>query len=63
MRYMQVIESTDVHEARTRYLELLERRGIAPDPSLAIYVETVHRPVPGGRSWLCYLAPAMQHAA
>lgn len=63
MRYMQVIESRDVHEARTRYLDLLGRRGVALDPSFAIYVETVHRPVADGRAWLCYIAPAMQHAA
>lgn len=63
MRHMQIIESNDVHEARTAYLERLERRGVALDPSLVVYVETVHRSMPGSYSWLCYVAPAMSHAA
>lgn len=63
MRYMQVIESGDVHDARTRYVQMLERRGVALEPTLMVYVETVHRSIPGTHSWLCYVAPAMQHAA
>ena len=63
MRYMQVIEAPDVHEARTAYLELLGRRGIQLSPSMSIYVETVHRARAQEGSWLCYIAVAMQHAA
>lgn len=63
MRYMQVIEARDVHEARDAYLKLLERRGIALVPAMSIYVETVHRPQQQHGAWLCYLAQAMQHAA
>jgi hypothetical protein len=63
MRYMQVIEARDVHEARGAYLELLQRRGIQLAPSMSIYVETVHRSRSQPGSWLCYIAVAMQHAA
>ncbi|MCW2955883.1 MAG: hypothetical protein JWO69_752 [Thermoleophilia bacterium] len=63
MRYMQIIEAPDVHGARERYLELLERRGIAMMPSMAIYVETVHRTRGSEGSWLCYIAQVMQTAA
>lgn len=63
MRYMQIIEARDVHHARTAYLELLQRRGIALSPAMSIYIETVHRARQEQGSWLCYLAPAMQHAA
>lgn len=63
MRYMQIIEARDVHEARNAYLELLERREIQLAPALSIYVETVHRARQQDGSWLCYIAPAMQHAA
>ena len=63
MRYMQIIEARDVHQARNAYLELLQRRGIALVPTMSIYIETVHRARQEQGSWLCYLAPAMQHAA
>lgn len=63
MRYMQVIEARDVHDARSAYLELLGRRGIALAPTMSIYVETVHRAGQQQGSWLCYIAHAMQHAA
>ena len=63
MRYMQIIEARDVHAARNAYLELLQRRGIPLVPSMSIYIETVHRARQQQGSWLCYLAPAMQHAA
>lgn len=63
MRYMQIIEARDVHDARQAYLELLQRRGIALVPTMSIYVETVHRPRQQDGSWLCYIAQAMQHAA
>lgn len=63
MRYMQIIEAQDVHEARNAYLELLQQRGIALVPAMSIYVETVHRPRQEHGSWLCYIATAMQHAA
>ena len=60
---MQIIEARDVHQARHAYLELLQRRGIALVPTMSIYIETVHRARQEQGSWLCYLAPAMQHAA
>ena len=60
---MQIIESPDVHGARQAYLELLERRGIALTPGMAIYVETVHRSRGAGGSWLCYIAQVMTAAA
>ncbi len=63
MRYMQIIKAKDVHDARRAYLELMERRGIQLIPSMSIYVETVHRSRQKQGSWLCYIAPAMQHAA
>lgn len=63
MRYMQVIEAQDVHEAKRAYLGLLEQRGIQLAPSMSIYVETVHRARQQHGSWLCYIATAMQHAA
>ena len=63
MRYMQVIEAQDVHDARQAYLELLGKRGISLVPSMSIYVETVHRARQQHGSWLCYIATAMQHAA
>lgn len=64
MRYMQVIEAGDVHDARRAYLDLVQRRGIALVPTMAIYVETVHRSGhQGGDAWLCYIAQAMQQAA
>jgi hypothetical protein len=52
MRFMQVIEATDVHDARRSYLELIQRRGIALVPNMAIYVETVHRSRHDADSWL-----------
>ncbi len=63
MRYMQIIEAQDVHEARRAYLDLLQRRGIALVPSMSIYIETVHRARQQHGSWLCYIAQTMQHAA
>ncbi|MCW2926047.1 MAG: hypothetical protein JWM86_15 [Thermoleophilia bacterium] len=63
MRYMQVIEAQDVHEARNAYIELLNRRNVALQPSMSIYVETVHRARQQHGSWLCYIAHAMQTAA
>jgi hypothetical protein len=63
MRYMQIIEARDVHQARNAYLELLQRRGIQLVPTMSIFVETVHRARQQQGSWLCYIAPAMQHAA
>ena len=63
MRHMQIIESNDVHEAREKYLSRLQRRAVALDPGMVVYVETVHRSMPGSYSWLCYVAPAMSHAA
>lgn len=63
MRYMQIIEASDIQGARQSYLQLLERRGIALMPSMSIYVETVHRPQQQAGAWLCYLAHAVQHAA
>jgi hypothetical protein len=63
MRYMQVIEADDVDGARRAYLELLGRRGIPLVPSMAIYVETVHRPRGQGIAWLCYIAQAVPNAA
>lgn len=63
MRYMQIIEAQDVHDARSAYLELLQRRGIALVPTMSIYVETVHRARQQHGSWLCYITTAMQHAA
>lgn len=63
MRYMQVIEAPDVHHAKRAYLELLNRRGIALMPSMAIFVETVHRSQPHDGSWLCYIAQTTQAAA
>lgn len=56
MRYMQVIEAGDVHDARRSYLGLLDRRGIALVPNMAIFVETVHRSRGRDGSWLCYIA-------
>lgn len=63
MRYMQIIEARDVHEARSAYLELLSRRGVPLAPTMSIYVETVHRARQQDCSWLCYIAHAVQHAA
>jgi hypothetical protein len=63
MRYMQVIEAGDVHAARRAYLQLLEKSGIALMPSMAIYVETVHRTRATDGSWLCYIAQQMPAAA
>lgn len=63
MRYMQVIEARDVQDARRAYLELLDKRGVALVPSMAIYVETVHRAGQQDGSWLCYIAQVMSHAA
>jgi hypothetical protein len=63
MRYMQIIEAHDVHEARRSYLELLDKRGISLVPTMAIYVETVHRARQQDGSWLCYIAQVMSHAA
>lgn len=63
MRFMQIIESPDVHSARSRYLQRLGDRGVALEPGMAVYVETVHRSRPDARSWLCYIAQALQHAA
>lgn len=63
MRYMQVIEARDVHGARTAYLEVLGRRGVELVPSMAIYVETVHRHGQVAGSWLCYVGQAVQMAA
>lgn len=63
MRYMQIIEARDVHEAQKAYVELLQRRGVPLVPSMSIYVETVHRARQQDGSWLCYVAQAMQHAA
>lgn len=63
MRYMQVIEARDVHEARDAYLELLNKRGVALVPAMSIYVETVHRARQEEGSWLCYIVHTMQHAA
>lgn len=63
MRYMQVIEAQDVHEARSAYMELLKRNGIQLSPGMTIYVETVHRAGQQRGSWLCYIALAVQHAA
>ena len=60
---MQIIEAPDVHSARTSYLDLLERRGISLMPSMAIYVETVHRSRGSSGSWLCYIAQVMTAAA
>lgn len=63
MRYMQIIEARDVHDARSAYVLVLERRGISLDPTMSIHVETVHRAGQVHGSWLCYVAPAVQHAA
>ena len=63
MRYMQIIEARDVHDARRAYLQLLEQRGIGLVPNMTIFVETVHRSPDQNGAWLCYIAPAMQHAA
>ena len=63
MRYMQIIEARDVHDARGAYLELLGRRNIPLMPSMAIYVETVHRSQGREGSWLCYIAQAVPAAA
>jgi hypothetical protein len=63
MRYMQVIEARDVHDARTAYLDVLGRRGVELVPSMAIYVETVHRHRQITGSWLCYVAQAVPMAA
>ncbi|MCW2959741.1 MAG: hypothetical protein JWM25_781 [Thermoleophilia bacterium] len=60
---MQIIQAPDVHGARQNYLELLERRGVSLMPSMAIYVETVHRPRGAEGSWLCYIAQVMTAAA
>ena len=63
MRFMQVIEAGDVHDARTAYLQLLNKRGVDLVPSMAIYVETVHRHRQVTGSWLCYVAQAVPMAA
>ncbi|MCW2950578.1 MAG: hypothetical protein JWN41_1591 [Thermoleophilia bacterium] len=63
MRFMQVIEAHDVHDARTAYLDLLGKRGIKVDHSMAIYVETVHRHRQVHGSWLCYIAQGVPLAA
>lgn len=60
---MQIIEARDIESARGAYLDLLGKRGIALVPSMAIYVETVHRPGQQQGSWLCYIAQVMSHAA
>lgn len=63
MRHMQIIESGDIHEARMRYLKGLQKQNIVLDQTMGIYIETIHRSIPGAHSWLCYIAPVMQHAA
>jgi hypothetical protein len=63
MRFMQVIEARDVHEARTAYLNVLDKRGFGLDPSMAVYVETVHRSRQITGSWLCYIGQAVPMAA
>ena len=62
---MQIIEARDVDHAKRAYLDLLERRGVGLIPDMTIYVETVHRShqVAQQGAWLCYIAPALQHAA
>jgi len=60
---MQIIEARDVHGARDAYLELLGKRGIALDPSMAIYIETVHRSQGRDGAWLCYISQVMAAAA
>lgn len=63
MRYMQIIEARDVHEAQRAYVELLQRNGIELMPSMNLYVETVHRSGGQPGSWLCYISLAMSTAA
>lgn len=63
MRYMQIIEARDVHAARASYIDVLTRRGVSLEPTMAVYVETVHRARQQHGSWLCYVAQVVQHAA
>ncbi|MCW2974085.1 MAG: hypothetical protein JWN72_2358 [Thermoleophilia bacterium] len=63
MRFMQVIEARDVHDARDAYLKVLNKRGVDLVPSMAVYVETVHRHRQVTGSWLCYVAQAVPMAA
>jgi hypothetical protein len=66
MRYMQVIEARDINQARQSYLQLLQRRGVSLPTSMAVFVETVHRPAEhraSTESWLCYLSNARSAAA
>jgi hypothetical protein len=60
---MQIVKARDLSEARNSYLHMLAQRGITVPPTLQIFVETVHRPVQDGDSWLCYLGGVHSQAA
>lgn len=63
MDHMHVIEADDPHAAQRSFIDHLHQSGVALRPTMALYVETIHREAHVPNAWLCYVASSVPEAA